>query len=277
MADYTFVSGQELKFHGKDTELYHYWSFGDGTPISNTPNPSHIYSSLGMYTISHWAQSPCGTCTALAHTIEIVSDLSQTSTAQYKFRLGEEIYLNRKDTDLNHYWNFGDGTPLSTTPSPTHIYSNPGTYYITHTAQNTCGTCVAIIKTVEILSVPPCPLTSKHAGDPVNFQLAPTGGTGPYTIEFRKNGILIDPSLLLDEFGIPSISNPLTNVPPGTSITRVYTLTDADIVSAIGGICQFSTHVIDSCPPLLGGPKSDEKICNITVVCSIPICDFDVT
>jgi len=151
MADYTFIADKELKLHGKDTELYHYWDFGDGSPISNLPNPSHIYSSLDTYTVSHWAQSPCGTCTALAHTVEIVSNISQPSSAQYKFELGEEIYFNRKDTELSHAWDFGDDTPISTLSSPEHIYTNPGTYTIIHTAQSSCGTCTAITKTVEIL------------------------------------------------------------------------------------------------------------------------------
>ena len=276
MVDYTFISGQEIKFHGRDTDLTHVWDFGDGTPLLSAPNPTHTYSSIGIYTIIHTAQSSCGTCTAKTHTIEIVSSLPGSGTTDFTFKLGEEIHFNRKDTELNHYWNFGDGTPLSTVLSPTHTYSIPGIYSVTHTAQSSCGTCTAVIKTLQILQ-PPCPLTSKQSGDPVNFQLSPIGGTGPYTIEFRKDGVLIDPLLLLDGFGQPSISNPLTNISPGTSITRIYTLTDADIASAIAGICQFSTHVIDSCPPLLGGPKSDAQICNITVVCSTPICDFDVT
>lgn len=151
MADYNFVEGKTLRLHGKDTEFYHYWDFGDGTPISNVSNPSHIYSFLGIYTVSHWAQSPCGTCTISIHTIEIVSSLPYLGTADFGLQLGEEIYFNRKDTEFNHYWDFGDGTPISTLASPEHIYTIPGTYTITHTAQSMCGTCTAIIKSIEIL------------------------------------------------------------------------------------------------------------------------------
>lgn len=154
MADYTFIASQELKLHGKDTELFHYWDFGDGTPISNLPNPSHIYSSLGAYTISHWAQSSCGTCTVKTHTIEIVSSLPYSGIAEFGFQLGEEIFFNRKDTELNHYWDFGDGAPISTLSSPTHIYTTPGTYTMSHWAQSPCGTCTIITRTIDILSPP---------------------------------------------------------------------------------------------------------------------------
>lgn len=158
MADYTFTTGKELKLHGKDTEFFHYWDFGDGTPISNAQNPTHIYSTTGFYTINHWAQSPCGTCTIKTHTVEIVTILPGPGIADFEFALGEEVYFNRKDTELAHAWNFGDGSPISNLPSPTHIYSTQGIYTITHTAQNSCDTCIAITKTIEIVMVCAAPV-----------------------------------------------------------------------------------------------------------------------
>lgn len=32
-----------------------------------------------------------------------------------------------------HHWNFGDGSPVDNTISPTHSYANPGTYAVVHT------------------------------------------------------------------------------------------------------------------------------------------------
>lgn len=157
MADYTFVVGKQLKLCGRDTELYHYWDFGDGTPISNNPNPTHIYSSLGTYTVTHTAQSVCGICTAKTHTVEIVDNLPYFGAADFGFKLGEEICFNRKDTELTHAWEFGDGTPISIDASPTHIYYTQGIYTVSHIADSTCGTCT-VAKTVEILQciIPIC-------------------------------------------------------------------------------------------------------------------------
>lgn len=157
MANYTFVVGKQLKLHGKDTELFHYWDFGDGSTMSNLPNPSHIYPSIGTYLVTHTAQSVCGMCTVSTHTVEIVTSLPYTSTADFGFKLGEEIYFNRKDTELTHAWEFGDGTPISTEVSPIHIYYAQGTYTISHITDSICGTCT-VMKTVEILpcTIPEC-------------------------------------------------------------------------------------------------------------------------
>ncbi len=127
------------------------------------------------------------------------------------------------------------------------------------------------------LLIPPCPLEPKKSGDTINFRTNPTGGFSPYTVEFRKDNILIDPSLLIDEFGQPSISNPLTNIAENTLLNRIYTLTDVDVAAAVGGLIQFSVRTIDSCPSGVGGPSSCEKVCDITIVCVSPICNFVIT
>ena len=347
MADYTYTAGQTIRFGRKDTELTHLWDFGDGN-TSAISNPYHTYTSLGIYTVAHTAWNVCGTCLGgVTHTVEVTSDLSIPSTADYKFQLGEEVHFNRRDTELTHLWDFGNGD-TSTLPDLYYIYTIPGIYTITHTAWNICGTCVGgVSHTVEILPPPGnldassspsgakiivddidtglttpsaipnlspgthtikltlagyqdytetvtivsgqttyvdvvfqaavCPTTSKHSGDTITLKLTPTGGVGPYTVEFRKDDILIDPSLLLDELGVPSVSNPLTDVLEDTLITRIYTLTDADIASATTGTIKFSINATDSCPSGIGGPSSCEHICDITIECISPVCNFAVS
>ncbi len=72
VADYTYGIGQELKFNTLSTDLTHTWDFGDGTPISSDESPTHIYSTLGTYTVIHGARDFCGSCTAVSHTVDIV-------------------------------------------------------------------------------------------------------------------------------------------------------------------------------------------------------------
>lgn len=67
-------------------------------------------------------------------------------------------------TTTLYQWNFGDGSPILTTPSksnPTHIYSAPGNYTITLQTQNSCGStsvshtiCIEAAPTVEYLITP---------------------------------------------------------------------------------------------------------------------------
>ncbi len=337
MADYTYTAGQTIRFGRKDTELIHLWDFGDGN-TSSLSNPYHIYSSLGTYTATHTAYNTCGTCVGgTTHTVEIVSNLQTPSTADYKFQLGEEIHFNRQDTELTHLWDFGDGN-TSTLPDLNYIYTIPGIYNITHTAYNICGTCVGgATHTVEILqapghldttSIPPgakifldnvdtglitpsivpnlspgthtikftlagyqdwtgtigivsqqtttlnttlqaivCPISPKYEGNTVTLNATPKDGIGPYYVEFRKNGVIIDPSRL-------GGSNPILSAPENIQITRVYTLDDEDIRTASLGTIDFSVYIEDSCPT---GFKTCTDACTISIGCISPVCNFQVT
>ncbi len=73
MADYTYGIGQELQFNTQDTDLTHTWDFGDGTPISSDPSPTHIYATQGTYIVTHGARDFCGACLSASHTVEIVT------------------------------------------------------------------------------------------------------------------------------------------------------------------------------------------------------------
>jgi PKD repeat protein len=72
MANYTFGLSEELQFNTQDTELTHTWDFGDGSPISSVPNPTHIYTAEGIYIVTHSSRDFCGTCISASHTVEIV-------------------------------------------------------------------------------------------------------------------------------------------------------------------------------------------------------------
>ncbi len=71
--------------------------------------------------------------------------------ADYTYGIGQELQFNTLSTDLTHTWDFGDGTPISSDSSPTHIYSIPGTYTVIHSARDFCGMCTAVSHTVDIV------------------------------------------------------------------------------------------------------------------------------
>ena len=90
---------------------------------------------------------------------------------------------------VSHYWNFGDGSPVDQTVSPTHSYALPGSYAAVHTVvvynPNNVPVCTqSFTKTVII--TPHCNLVA-------NFSWAITQ-TNPLRIEFHNTSVPVSPS-----------------------------------------------------------------------------------
>ena len=117
-------------------------------------------------------------------------------------------------------------------------------------------------------SLASCPSTPKYSGDTVTLQATPNDGTGPYYVVFKKGGTNIDPSRL------EGLDNPILDATEGVLITRIYTLNDLDISSALTGTIIFSVYIEDSCPT---GPLSCTDACTISIGCLAPVCNFTVT
>ena len=114
------------------TSVQFYWDFGDST-YSSDPNPIHIYDSIGSFTVRMAAQ-------------DSNSCVDTVTKELYINTLGEDVTLPESDTIVTcspydfspnasnigmSYWNwdFGDGT-YGSGPTPTHTYSQPGTYVV---------------------------------------------------------------------------------------------------------------------------------------------------
>lgn len=142
---------------------YTYWNFGDNT-TSSSQNPTHTYANEGNYFIqlkikrynnisNRWDSAfaydtvavDCSTCKVKA-SIWLNNDSTQAFNGI--------LYNYSSGNITNHYWNFGDGTS-STQASPTHTYTNSGTYTLTYyaydsTKQN-CFDSTSITFTIDSL------------------------------------------------------------------------------------------------------------------------------
>lgn len=59
----TMVNGYTYTFTNTSTgsqPMTITWNFGDGSPLDNTPNPTHVYTANGTYTVLLTIQTPCG-------------------------------------------------------------------------------------------------------------------------------------------------------------------------------------------------------------------------
>jgi PKD repeat protein len=117
------------------------WNFGDGD-TSSVQNPAHTYLTTGTYTVSLTVSGPAGSDTETK--IDYISvydvpvaDFSANQTNGCAPLTVEFTDLSTGDPDT-WSWTFGDGG-TSGDQNPTYTYENAGTYSVTLTTSNLCG------------------------------------------------------------------------------------------------------------------------------------------
>lgn len=119
----------------------YYWDVGDGTVYSE-PNFTHTYQTPGSFTIFMYVAGPKGedmkTVSDYIHCFEMpAADFSASTT---KAEVGEEITFTDLSTGpaASWSWDFGDGN-TSTEQNPVKSYDETGTYTVTLSVTNACG------------------------------------------------------------------------------------------------------------------------------------------
>jgi gliding motility-associated-like protein len=135
------------------------WDFGDGSPqLSAGLAPvNHSYAAAGTYTVklilvdTEYCNFPDSVSTVLrvAPLVKAQFATPDAGCAPYL-----AAFNNTSLAGQQFYWNFGDGSPISTDFNPTHLYPNVGTYTVTLVAvdSNTCN--IADTDSLKILVSP---------------------------------------------------------------------------------------------------------------------------
>ena len=116
------------------------WDFGDGT-ISNEVDPApHTYEDFGDFVLKMTATN--GLCTDTYQaviSIDAVSpivDFRATPLEGCLPLVVEFENLSRFADPGTYQWEFGDNQRVRAVENPTHVYTSPGTYTVTLTADN---------------------------------------------------------------------------------------------------------------------------------------------
>ena len=155
-ADYTSwpdsLSTTKINFSGSNSNgnnLKFVWNFGDGSPTYNSTSSTaqHTYTTAGTYlvclTVSNMKDTLCTNmkCDSIHVYKPIIPCKAKLS--MYKDTVpfsGKYIFYSTGSTGNNimYRWNFGDGSPLYTTPalSVTHVYATSGKYLVCLTVFN---------------------------------------------------------------------------------------------------------------------------------------------
>lgn len=157
------------------------WTFGDGG-TSTAQNPSHQYNSAGTYSVSLTVVGPGGSDVETKNNYITVNPcvnptagfVGSPTSGDYPLVV---TFTDQSSAGTSWSWNFGDGG-TSTSRNPSHTYTTAGTYTVTQTVTNSCGTDQYVRANYITVTTPPC--------DPpvADFTGAPTSGNFPLAVTF---------------------------------------------------------------------------------------------
>ncbi|KXK42721.1 MAG: PKD domain-containing protein [Bacteroidetes bacterium OLB11] len=140
-----------IQFQNTSTSATNYsWNFGDGSPIDNSVNPTHTYSTPGVYTLTLVASNPNG-CTATIDSmhliITVINDslkpnftyVKQDSCGPFTAHFTNTSQYNNgmPMANADYHWDFGDGTSYNGQTPPLHSFPAANVYTVTLTMTDT--------------------------------------------------------------------------------------------------------------------------------------------
>ena len=163
------------------TPLTYQWDFGDGA-TSTEPNPLHIYTTRGIFTVKLTVTNAYGSSTEIKNnfiSIGMEPAAAFTATPENGKVPMAVKFIDRSEGQVESWqWSFGDGE-RSTEKDPVHTYLTAGVYNVILTVSNEYGssdtTKPGFITVVG-------PLLSKFTADP-------TSGSAPVTVKFTDHSI----------------------------------------------------------------------------------------
>ncbi|HOY05706.1 MAG TPA: PKD domain-containing protein [Saprospiraceae bacterium] len=150
------------------------WSFPGGNPAASTDvNPTVVYNQPGVYSVTLIATNEAGSTTLVQQDL-ITVNAAPTPVFGSSTSALTATFSNSTTNATSYSWNFGDGSAASTQANPVHTYATDGTYTVTLTATNACGSSTTT-HTVTVVSLPTA-----------NFSTNPALGCAPQTVQFTN-------------------------------------------------------------------------------------------
>jgi PKD repeat protein len=155
--------------------LSYRWSFPGGSPATSTDiNPSVLYTTAGAYDVMLIATNGNGRDT-ITKSNYIKANKAPVASFR-KIQNGNNPIVNFENLTVgatSFLWNFGD-LVTSTDASPQHTYAMGGTFMVSLTATNNCGT-TTIKDTVILLSRPSATISGNQLQGCTPFVVQYTG------------------------------------------------------------------------------------------------------
>lgn len=180
--------------------IAHIWNFGDGSPVSNFPEPQHIFERPGDFIVTHTAIS-IGNCTSSKSSI--IVHVRDTVLADFSSNPSFPVTLSFPNTNIQFFdetkgaaklnWDFGDGI-RSTEINPVHVYHEEGTFFVTLNAWSDEGCKSSVVHGPYIIAAADLfiPNVFSPNDDGLNDSFLPLySGSQPYALQ------------IFDRWGVP--------------------------------------------------------------------------
>jgi len=146
------------------------WDFGDGLK-SALQNPKHKFATPGTKTVKLKVVTDMGCNLTVSKNIDIIVAPKSNFNAVGPFCIDNDIKFVNQTTAVNsnvvsQTWDFGNGQPNSSDPSPTSKYKAAGNYQVKLISVSSSGCADTIVKTITIVENPE--ITFKDPGSCVN-------------------------------------------------------------------------------------------------------------
>ncbi len=130
------------------------WNLGDGSPISNSFNVTHIYDTAGSYIVKLIVVSNFGCSDSITKTVIVhpnpISNFGNTSVCQSASTVFSDSSTTALGTISTWSWSFGDGSPLNSASNPSHLYAGAGIKTVTLIVKNSFGCKDTAVKPVQV-------------------------------------------------------------------------------------------------------------------------------
>ncbi len=196
--------------NGSSNATSYYWDLGNNNH-STVTNPSFIYDSSGIYTITLIAYSTggCNDTMVQSNYITILGLPTVTSSFVADTLSGCNPitinFINNSINGITYLWDFGDSI-TATTINATHVYNDSGTFTITLIATNNspCGVVKDTFIQQSLIRVDePIKVTSDFSAEPLT-------GCSPLVVNFTNSSINgASYYWFFGDGGFDSIKNPI--------------------------------------------------------------------
>ncbi len=247
----------QVQFQDSSISAFNWiWNFGDGTS-STQQNPVHSYNQPGNYVVTLMTQDTTG-CQSF-YTSPVPFNLQPNAVGSFVMSdttgcLPLSITFNNNSVNSTSYqWDFGDGTG-SMAPTPTHVYNNPGTYYVTLIAQNGTGCTDSVVTTIPVVAA----ATPQPA-----FYVSNNIGCPPLPVTFHNQSLMTDSATQFTW----SLGNGLsTSNSEPTYVYHVPGTYSVTLTAVNGGVCSASATLSGIVQVNVGTPPPVVELKSASVI-----------